>query len=680
MSPEQLLGEPVDERTDIYSLGVTLFELVTGQRPYAGDTPLLLRHTALTAPMRTARDVDPLLAPAVSDVIARAVARDPAERFQTAGELESELKRVLADMTSSGSAASFQSPADLVGSWRLARFAAWLLAAAGALAAVVIPFVQWKGSGDGGVAARPVIAVLPLENVSGDPSKAYLGVGIADALTTSLARLSSISVVSRSTVLEAGPPTRSLEEIARDLGATMLVRGSIQQAGDRSRISATLLTPEGRVLWSGDTQATLAELFAMENQLAESLLTALRITISSAERQRFARAPTQDPEALKANWQGLAHMDRPDDADYEAAVAHFKSATARDLQFSLAFAALGETYRRRSVMTNNGPLMEEAVKAVSEALRLDPEQPEVRLSLAGVYRSTGRNSAAIEEVNRVLAEQPDNDNAHRLLGELLASSGRQQQALEELRRAVSLRPQYWRHQQALGLFLYQNGRIREAVDVFTRLTELKPNDATPVYQLGAMYLALGDRARARQNFERSLQLQPNASSFTNLGTIAYVEGRYADAVHAYEEAISVAPSVALYRRNLGDAYQKLNRMDDARAAYQKAIDLAEEALTVNPSDSTTISQLAVYYAKAGARVEAERNALRAMRMNPVNPEVLYRRAVVLALIGEPDAAVRQLSEAIEKGYALNRALEDDDLASLKTLPAFQRLAEKVKSR
>jgi serine/threonine-protein kinase len=477
---------------------------------------------------------------------------------------------------------------------------------------------------------------------------------------------------------EAGALTRGLDDIARDLGATMLVRGGVEVVGDRLLVNVSLVTPEGQVLWSGDAQGRHDDLFTMQDQLAESLLAALRITVTEADRQRLARPPTADPQALEAYWQGLALLDRPDPdlADFDVAVAKFNGATTRDPRFSLAFAALGEAYRRRSVIINDAALMDKAEAAVREALRLDAEQPEVRLSLASVNRSTGRTAAAIDEVRRVLKTQPDNDDAHRLLGQLLAGEGLAGEALEEFRNAVSIRPRYWRNHEALGLFFYRNGRFDEAIDAFNRLADLKPNDAMPFQQLGSMYLNKGDLTRARENFEKSNQRMPNAGSFTNLGTIAYVEHRYDAAVGAYEEAIKLEPGQAGYRGNLGDAYRKLGRTKEATAAYEKAIELGEIAIGVNPNDVTTASQLGVYYAKVGKRDEAERYAKRAAKTNPTNPQVLYLRAVVLALGGDVNAAVKQLSDAIEKGYPLQLALDDDDLASLRVLPAFKALAAK----
>ena len=681
MSPEQLFGDRVDERTDIYTLGVILFELVTGQRPYR-DIFDLLRGDEPSTPIRTAHEVDGTIAPEISATIARAMARKPADRFQTAGELEAELQRLLLDESAASGPASRSRtvPPPVVERRRLRRYAPWLLVALVVVGAATVPIVNWMDGTATAPAERPVIAVLPLDNLSGDSSKAYIGVGIADTLTTSLGRLSSISVVPRSSMLDAGAATRPLAEIARNLGVTLLVRGSIQEAGDQLQVNVTLASLDGQLIWTGGEVGRHDQLFAMQNRLAESLLAALRLRPTPAERQNLARVPTEDEQARDAYWKGLTLLDQPDDANYVAAVTYFKQATARDPRFSLAFAALGEAYRRRSVLTNNSALMEEAIANVTTALDLDAEQPEVRLSLAAVYRSTGRTAAAMDQVNRVLANQPNNDTAHRLLGELLDREGRRQEAQEALVKAVDLRPKYWPNQEQLGLFFYRHGQFREAIAAFTRVAELKPDDAYPFQQLGTLYLAQGDRRKARENFERSIKLRRNAGSFANLGWIAYYERRYPDAIREYEEAVKLAPAVPVYRANLGDAYQKSGRRPDALRAYEKAIEVGVEALSVNPNAVDMISQLGVFYAKAGLPREAESHADRAVRLNPSSPDVLYLRAVALALIGQRDAAMRQLVEAVDRGYAAHLALEDDDLASLRSLPDFQRLIAATKSQ
>jgi Flp pilus assembly protein TadD len=340
---------------------------------------------------------------------------------------------------------------------------------------------------------------------------------------------------------------------------------------------------------------------------------------------------------------------------------------------------MGNAYQMKSLATNDRSLMSLATAQVTEALHIDPDLPEVRLSLANLHRATGRNGIAVQELRRVLADHPSNDDAHRMLGNILAGEeGQSEEALDELQRAVALRPQYWRNVSDLGLFYLRNGKLDAAIATITRLTALKPDDDVPYQQLGAAYLTKGDKARARQNFERSIALKQNYGSYSNLGTILYSEGKYFEAAQAYGEAIRLSPKRASLYRNLGDAYAKLNRTADAKMAYETAVQMAEDALTLNPNDGVTRAQLGVYQAKLSLRADAERNVNAAATLNPTSPQVLYRRAVVLTLNGKLDDGLKQLREAISRGYSKQVALEDDDLSSLRALPAFQTLVGRVK--
>jgi tetratricopeptide (TPR) repeat protein len=541
------------------------------------------------------------------------------------------------------------------------------------LAAATAAISLWQAqSAPGG--ERPVIAILPLTNLSGDQSKSYLGVGIADTLTNSLSQLSSITVISRTAMQESGAPnTTDLAKIAKALGVTMLVQGSFQQAGDRLRVHANLVTPDGRIVWSGDSESRFSDLFSLESRLAGALIDALRVTVTGAERERLDRPPTASRDALEAYWQGAALLEQSDTTQIDNAIDAFNRALAIDSQFSLAHANLGEAYRRKYLRTNESEWITRAVAAVSEALRLDPAQVDVRLSLAGVYRLTGRRGAAVEELRKALAQQPSNGEAHRQLGELLDAEGRPDEALVELRRAVAERPQYWRNYQSLGLFYYRRGNLPEAVAGLTRLVELRPDDANSYNLLGAALLASGDHEQARDNFERSIAVTPTPAAYSNLGTIHYSAKRYVEAVEANEQALRLAPNRAPVHRNLGDALLKLGRQAEARAAYEQAVALAQKAVEVNPSDAVAMSQLAVYEAKIGRRGDAERHANAAVAINPAGPEVLYRRAVVLALNGDTTRALEAATEAISRGYSKQLALDDDDLASLRPLPGFQTL-------
>ncbi len=670
MSPEQLRGQPLDHRTDIYSLGVVLFEMLAGRRAFAGDF-IGTAVAALTAPTPHVRAVEPGVPPAVDALVARMMSLDVFARPATAAEVLGELERLRGDVTGGLGAAA-----------PVAHKRSRVMAYAGVATAVLIGgatvgVLNYRRILPPPTRERPVIAVLPLTNLSGDASKDYLGIGIADTLTTNLARLSSVSVISRGADVDAAR-TAAIATIARDLGANLIVQGSVQQAGDRLRVSAKLVRPTGDIAWAGDAESTLSDLFAIESRLANALVDALQVNVTPAERQDATRPPTLDRQALDDYWRGIALIDRNDPASRAAAIDALQHAVERDPEFALAHAALGESYRNKYAETNDRTWITRATSEVTRALQIDPGRADVRLSLAVVYRDTGRTGSAVDELRRVLADQPSNDNAHRILGEILGAEGRADDAQRELLQAVNLRPQYWRNHASLGQFYLSAGRLQDAVQAFTRRADLRPDEPTAFLQLGAACQALGDNARARSNYERAIQLQPNAGAYSNLGLIHYSERRYADAVTAFEAAVKLRPNRALYRRNLGDAYLKVDRKADARVEYGKAVQLAQEQLAINPSDATLESQLAVYEAKFGRRQEALHHAEGAVVLNSTSVDVLYRRAVVLALTGDGAAAVKALAEAVQRGYSATLAREDDDLTSLHGRVDFQALFSATK--
>jgi tetratricopeptide (TPR) repeat protein len=666
MAPEQLLGEAGDHRADIYSLGVILFELVTGRRPYEGRdfAELALRKLGDRPP--SPGDLDSSVPLEVCQLITRCLAKVPSERPASAAIVRTELEQLRGAIGE-----SVRHVPRIFG-----RRA--IVAAVAAIAVLLAAFrVNWRApSAD--TLARPIIAVLPLANLTGQETDDYLGVGIADALTTSLSRLSSVSVVSRETTRESARTISDPGRLARELGVNLLVQGSLQRAGERLRIDAKVIKPDGTVVWAGDSEATLSDLFAIQRQLSDRLVAGLRLTVSDVERRQLAVDPTSNQEALEAYWRGMALLERTDGPSVDRAIESLQRSIGLDSKFAVAQAGLGAAFVRKYALTDDGAWMTRAQEAVTAALAIDPMQTQGRLTLANVYRSTGRNGSAVEELRRVLADEPTNDEARRRLGAIFESEGRQAEALEQLQGAVALRPEYWRNHDDLGLFYFRTGRLQDAIRAFTRVTELRPDAAQSYQRLGTAYQAAGDKERARDNLERAISIAPDPASYSNLGTIHYSEGRFAEAAAAYQAAIKLRPNRALYHRNLGDVYQKIGRPSDARSEYQQALGLTEEALGVNPNDARVMAQLAVLEAKLGRRGDAERHISRAMVINPANPEILFQRAAVSSLLGETTAALEAVSEAVARGFGVDLVRDDDDLAPLRSMPAFQALIASAK--
>ena len=518
------------------------------------------------------------------------------------------------------------------------------------------------------------MAVLPLNNLSGDPSRDYIAAGVADSLITSLAMLPGVTVLSRAAVAEARGRAQTMESLVNDLGATFIVEGSVQQAGDRLQISLNLVRPDRSIAWAESFPGTFGQIFDLQSRLAQAVTLVLRAHVSGLGGARPVGQPTAIAAALEAYWQGRSFLERRDvQGNLDKAVSSLSEAIRLDPRFGLAHASLAETHWRQYAETRDPVWMPRAIDSSTTALRLDPDRPEVRYTLAVVLAAGGRRAEAAEELRHALTLSPNYDEARRQLGLVLASEGRIDEAVVEFRRAIALRPGYWGHYNDLGITLFKAARYTDAANAFEQLIKLQPDNYYGFQQLGTVYQTLGDNERALANYERSIAIRPSAGAISNIGTIHYARGEFAQAVDAYKKAVELRPHEPDAHRNLGDAYRRLGRRQDARAAYRAAVGLAEAELKVNPTSADTLASLGVYLAKAGDIDGARERIERATTLAPQDIQVWFRAAVVHALAGRTAPALEALKKAIDGGYSPSVVAAEEDFEPLRRLPEFRSL-------
>ena len=350
----------------------------------------------------------------------------------------------------------------------------------------------------------------------------------------------------------------------------------------------------------------------------------------------------------------------------------FQSAIARDPRFARAHAGLGEAYWRKYQATREEKWSIDARDAINEALRLDPTDASVRLSLAAIYRGMGRVKEASEELAKVVASSPQSDEAHRQLGVLLMSTGEQDRGIAELREAIRLRPNYWVHHHTLGAAYYGLGRYPDAVKSFQRITELQPDSAWGYNSLGSAYHAMDDTATAAGFYQKAISLG-SANAHANLGLVYYGQGKYEDAARSYLEAVKRDPDSPLQHHNLGDAYSQLGRDAEARTVYRRALELSQSQLRVNPRDSRALARLAMVESKLGRKQDAARDIEKAVALEPGNSDVRYAQAVIHTRAGRIDDAIAALREAFRGGYSRLRAGRDPELLPLGQHPEYREL-------
>jgi TolB-like protein/Tfp pilus assembly protein PilF len=689
MPPEHLMGDRVDARGDLYSLGVMLYELLTGRRPFRGPDAMALTMAILTEPTPRASGSNDTVPPALDAIVFRAMSRLPQDRYASAAEMADDLRRA-----SMGQELAVAPPRQAVSeaptaSWprvwpvRLVRpQSALSLAAVGVV--IVLGVYDAVSRGRLPVTAQviepPVIAVLPLTGVTGDSQDESLATGIADSLISSLSRITGLTVVSRQATLPFRDRKKDTATIARALGATVVVDGAMQRSGDKVRVSLSILHPETRtVAWSNTYDGSFADVFQLQSAVGAAVANALRVTLSPEDRRQLGSTPTGNIEAFADYAQARAFLERPDVKDnLERSLELSRAAVAKDPRFARAHAGLGEAYWRRFKAKGDVADAIAARDAAAEALRLDAGDASVHYTLAKIYRDTGRVDASSEELRSALRIQPKNDEAHSLLGQILAQKGELEASVAEINEAIALRPNYWAHHYALGLTFYGAGRFSDAVAAFGRVTELQPDNSWGFQMLGTSYHALDDTPKAIANYRRAIQLG-DAMAYSNLGLVYLADGRFAEAARAYEEAIRREPRSPLKHRILGDCYSRLGQEKRAQTQYRQALQLGQEELRTNPRDGSSLSMVAIAEAKLGMLKRAEQDARTAVSLNPAGGEVLYRQAVVYALTGKLAESMDALEQALARGYSVNHARKDHDLESLRTRSEFTKLVSRTES-
>jgi len=680
VSPEAFLGHPPDARGDLYSLGVTLFEMLTGQRPFAGKDMATVAAAALGTPTPRARTLNPAVPASLDALVARAMARAPEDRHGSAVELAQALREEregLADHSTRSAPPlrwiALSRPRLDSLSWRSPRPYMW----GGVALVAALAWQGWPGKPSPGraSASSAVIAVLPFANVSGDPASEHVGIGMADVLTTALAQVPGVTAVSSTATLPYRDRKKDIATVGRELGADLLVDGTVQASGETIRTTVTLMRPQSKqIAWSRTVDGSLRDLFVLQNEVAAAASEALQVTLTPEQRHRLARAPTTNPEAFADYLQARSFLERRDIPSHlDRSVALFQSAIAKDSRFVEARAGLGNAYWRRFEQTRDRTWSQAALLETSEALRIEPDNAAARRSLAVIYKGMGRTDAAVEELRRAIMLEPRNDEAHSLLGELLFDQGHRDEGASEVKQAILLRPNYWDHHYLLGIQYFDAGRYPDAAAAFRRVAELQPDSARGFYMLGTVALARGDTPQAIAELRKAVGLGADSGAHTNLGHALYTEKRYAEAAVAYEEAERLAPYSPTKHRNLGDVYAHLGQSAKSRRSYRRAVELCLEQLRTNPRDARTLSMLAVYEAKAGEPREARRHADQAVAIGSHLADVNYRRAVALALINQPQESLSALAEAFKRGYSRKLASIDDDLLAVRERPEFRAL-------
>ena len=698
MSPEQALGSPLDQRSDIFSVGLIFYELLTGKAPYEADTAIasLMKRTREEA--RSASDVDDSVPKSLSAIVSRCLEKEPANRYHSVVELLQQLTTWEANPGISAEALSKMIAHPIVRPSRInldlpGKRWMWISGAVLVIALAIFAgreLVNRTGTGSSDTASQSIpslkqgkyVAVMPLKVVGDDKALGYVAEGIEEALSTKLFQLQEVHLASSAAIEKIGNKDEPVAKIAHELGVNLVLQGMVQGNSDKLRVILNLDdATTGRRLWSQEFPGMSGDVLALEDQIYGNVVTALALKPSTEEMARSGAHPTENTKAYDLYLQGrniLHNAHSPD--EMKQSVSLFEQASDKDKNFALAYAGIADASRRLYGETKDSIWAQKANLAAQQAERLGSTIPEVHLALGSVYSMTGKNAQAISELKRALELAPNSDEAYRLLGDAYAASGQSDDAIAAYQKAVSANPYFWTNHNSLGQAYFNRGDWAKALPEFQKVTEIASDNPVGYENIGGIYLRQGKWSESIPQFQRALTIAPDSETYSNLGTAYFYLKRYDESVKMYQKASAMTPNDEVLFGNLGDALRWSGHSDQAAAAYDKAISLAFQQLQVNPRSASAMGDLALYYAKKGAAQNALQYIAQARTISPDDVYLMYSEAQIKTLVGTPEEGLKSLKMALAKGYPAQEAWNDPELQKLQALPQFSQLVNEYSKK
>jgi len=511
MSPEQARGEITDARTDLFSIGTVLYQMAAGVLPFQGETSAVVFDSILNREPTPVNQVNPSLPPELSRIIGQALEKDRDLRYQSATDLKTALKRLKRDLDSSARHAAEQSS----GTRRAA-------------------------------ATDHSIAVLYFENLSGMKEDEYLRDGITEDITTELSKIKGLKTFSRAMVLAYRDKSVTAGQVGKELGASYVLVGSLRRAGARLRINAQLVDAATDFpLWSERYDREMKDVFEVQDEIAQKIASALRITLSPQEQQALSAKPTENLQAYDLYLRGRNYARRVGRQDLQFALQMYENAVALDPEFALAHAGLGKVCAEYYYhFERQQQWIDRATAATQKASAHGHEAPEIQCAEAWVNFADGHYGEAVDKIRMALSRNPDLDGGYYLLGRALFAAGRYQDVLDIMEEALA----------------HSGENYNTTIPIHNALGALGKKDALKNYMHREIAI-----------YEAQVKKVPeDARARVLLAGDYAMQGRFEEAKREADMAMALRPDDTMILYNTACAFCAMNNAADALVAIKKA--------------------------------------------------------------------------------------------------------------
>jgi serine/threonine-protein kinase len=662
MSPEQVEGKETDRRSDIYSLGVIMFEMITGRLPFNGDNPLsiVLKHKTEAPP--DPRDFNAQVPLEFTRVILRCMEKNKDKRFQDAKELHSELSNIEKEISSEER--PIPKKMTTVSNGVKSTFTKrWISVAALFLVIVVAGIAGLYLNKEAPVlpSGQKMLVVLPLKNL-GAPADEYFADGITEEITSRLTALQGLGVISRTSANRYKNANKTIKQIGEELDVDYILEGAVRwdrSSGGNGRVRVTsqlIRVSDDTHLWSERYDRVINDIFSVQSEIAEEVASQLDLTVLSPERKVLSTSPTDNLEAYDSYMRGIEHMNRgwrySAPQEFEKAVKLFEKATELDPSFALAYANLSIVHSRTYFfgLDQTEERLNRSRAAADRALELKPDLPDAHQALALYYYWGLLDYDRAAEVFETLKKSWPNFSGE-LPGYILRRQGKWEQALETLERAFKLNPFFSQLAYEIGGAYLSMRRYEKADEWFDRTLSINPDLLMPKLQkIGIYILSKGSTKKARALLE-TLSQHP----FTDYMwfTLGMLERDYQGVLDRLASLPydSFKEQHFYFHKDLAytSAYHAMKEVSSAKTHAESARIVLEKAMDEHSGDSRFHAALGLTYAYLGRKDDAIREGNHATTLYPVTkdaalgPVYILNLAKIYSLVGEYDEAIETLN-------------------------------------